>query len=133
MELSKLEQALLASWDKDTSSDPDNWTKENPAWGQCAVTALIVNDYLSGKLVWANALLPDERSISHYFNNVNGNEIDFTRRQFPKGVVITKGEDKLKGFSTTRDYVLSFEQTRTRYEALKERVKANLPNPRKSL
>ncbi|MDI6738164.1 MAG: hypothetical protein QME12_06665 [Nanoarchaeota archaeon] len=33
------------------------------------------------------------------------------------------GIDKAKGFPTTRDYVLSFEATITRYEKLKERVK----------
>lgn len=123
MEISKLEQALMASWDNGTTSDPALWTKQNPSWGQCAVTALVVNDYLGGKLVWANAVLPDGKNISHYFNNIDGNEIDLTRKQFPEGTVIPEGIDKTKGFPTTRDYVLSFEPTRIRYEKLKERVK----------
>ncbi|MDD4878437.1 MAG: hypothetical protein PHO02_05380 [Candidatus Nanoarchaeia archaeon] len=123
MEISQLEKALLDSWDADTSSDSASWTKENPAWGQCAVTSLIVNDYLGGKLVWANAVLPGGKSISHYFNNIDGKEIDLTRRQFPDGTLIPEGIDKFKTFPSTRDYVLSFEATRTRYEKLKEKVK----------
>lgn len=121
--INTIESSLLKSWGKDTSSDPDNWTKENPAWGQCAVTALIVNDYFGGKLLWANAALPDGRNISHYFNNIDGKEIDLARRQFPDGTAIPEGIDKMKTFSSTRDYVLSFEATRTRYEILKEKVK----------
>ncbi|MFH1065935.1 MAG: hypothetical protein V1734_05515 [Nanoarchaeota archaeon] len=118
-----LDNILLKSWDKETSSDPDNWTTENPAWGQCAVTALIVNDYFGGKLVWANAMMPDGKNISHYFNSIDGKEMDFTLRQFPEGTVVHEGMDKTKGFLTTRDYVISFEPTRIRYEKLKEKVK----------
>ena len=122
MELEDLIQAIERSWNQDTSSDPDNWYKENPAWGQCAVTACVVNDYLGGKIVWAEALLPDGRTISHYFNNINGNELDLTRKQFPEGTTIPKGVDKKKQFNSTRDYVLSFEKTKNRYSLLKKRV-----------
>ena len=55
MEISELEKAVKQAWGKETSSDPDNWSIENPAWGQCAVTSLVINDYLGGKLVWAGS------------------------------------------------------------------------------
>jgi len=122
-ELSRLEVALISAWSKETSSDSQNWFPENGAWGQCAVTALIVNDYFCGKIVWANVTLIDGRNISHYFNYINGVEVDLTRRQFPSGAVIPAGVDKTKGFSTTREYVLSYQPTKERYELLKERVK----------
>lgn len=91
---------------------------------------MIVDDYLGGKLVWAQAQLPEGMSLpngknsdSHYFNNINGTEIDLTREQFPRGTEIPEGVDKKKEFETTRNYVLSYEPTRKRYEILKTRVK----------
>jgi hypothetical protein len=119
---SNLESALMSSWIKETSSDPSNWSGQNPSWGQCAVTSLVVNDYLGGEIIWANAYLPSGNAVSHYFNKINGIEKDFTRRQFPAGTVIPLGIPKPKLFSSTRDYVLSYEFTRQRYELLKKRV-----------
>ena len=123
---SKLELALKNSWDKETSSDPENWTPDNPAWGQCAVTSLVINDYLGGDIVWASAVLPDGREISHYFNKINGIEIDFTRIQFPKDTIIPKGTPKTKEFSSTRGYILSYSATQQRYKLLKKRVQESL-------
>ena len=120
---SDLELALGESWNSETSLDVNNWTKANPAWGQCAVTALIVNDYLGGEIVWASARLPDGKELSHYFNKINNEEKDFTRKQFPEGTQVPTGVPKTKQFSSTREYVLSFEATRIRYELLKSRVK----------
>src|SRR5213592_1188668 len=37
--LEEAEAAIRASWGRDTSDDPDEWSEENPARGQCAVTA----------------------------------------------------------------------------------------------
>ncbi|HLC97486.1 MAG TPA: hypothetical protein VJC21_01765 [Candidatus Nanoarchaeia archaeon] len=67
MNLETITAALQKAWCSETSSDPDHWHPENPAWGQCAVTALMVNDYLGGKIIWAEAALPDGRKVSHYF------------------------------------------------------------------
>ena len=119
---SKLELALKNSWTEETSSDSENWTSDNSAWGQCAVTSLIVNDYLGGEIVWANAILPDGREISHYFNKMGSVEKDFTRVQFPKGTTISQGIPEVKEFSSTRDYILSYPVTQQRYELLRQRV-----------
>ncbi|MDI6738163.1 MAG: hypothetical protein QME12_06660 [Nanoarchaeota archaeon] len=55
---SNLEQQTaecLTRWFDGNCDDAlDYWSR------QCAVTALIVNDYFGGKLVWANALLLTE-------------------------------------------------------------------------
>jgi hypothetical protein len=40
-----MQEALLKSWSINSSS---KWTKDNPAKGQCGVTALVVNDLLGG-------------------------------------------------------------------------------------
>ena len=124
--LSGLEEAIRKSWSRETSSDPEKWNPENPAWGQCAVTALVINDYLGGEMVWAEAKLPDGRGISHYFNLIDEREVDLTRNQFPEGTVIPPGVEKKKQYASTKDYVLSFPITRQRYLLLKQRVEEHL-------
>lgn len=122
MDLSKLEKLLHISWTIETSSDSANWSQENPSWGQCAVTALIINDYMGGEIVWAEATLPDGKKISHYFNLIENQEIDLTRKQFPERTQIPKGIPKTKNYNTTREYVLSFPSTQNRYRLLKEKI-----------
>ncbi|MBN2459612.1 hypothetical protein JXB28_04980 [Candidatus Woesearchaeota archaeon] len=119
---SDLELALKYSWSKDTTLDEKNWAAENPSWGQCAVTALVVNDYLGGEIVWALAKLPDGTDISHYFNKIKGEEKDYTRMQFPEGTQVPAGVTRAKTFASTREYILSYESTRQRYELLKGKV-----------
>lgn len=123
MNLTKLEKALKKSWSKETSYCPDEWNKSNSSFGQCAITALVVNDYFGGEIVWAEALLPDGQKISHFFNLIDGKEIDLTRSQFPNNTVIPNGIEKKKGFTTTRDYLLSYENKKGRYKQLKEKVR----------
>ncbi len=101
--------AIRRAWSADTSIDPE-WSATCPARGQCAVTALIIQDYLGGQLFRAEV-----EGISHYWNWVRGVEVDLTRDQFnhfaPTAVRIR-----------SRRYVLSFPDTVQRYETLKERV-----------
>ncbi|MBI4145549.1 hypothetical protein HY493_05100 [Candidatus Woesearchaeota archaeon] len=127
MDLSQLETALRQAWARETSADPDSWTIENPAWGQCAVTALVVNDHLGGKLIWAPAKLPDGREVSHYFNELPNGVVDLTKVQFPPGTLLPPGIEKKKDKMSTREYVLSFPATQTRYLLLKQRVFAVMP------
>jgi hypothetical protein len=123
-QLARLEYMLGTAWSKETSSDPDNWTPENPSWGQCAVTALVVQDQFGGELRWAEAQLPDGGTVSHYFNKLVADasgeeqEVDLTRQQFPEGTIVGEGVPKPKEFSSTREYVLSYPVTRERYERL---------------
>lgn len=118
--LSHLETSLKAAWSAATSYDARGWTPENAAYGQCAVTACVVQDYLGGDIVWAQAELPDGQKISHFFNRLNGADLDLTRVQFPAGTHIPAGiaypnED-------ARTHILSYPDTVRRYEALKQGV-----------
>jgi hypothetical protein len=126
MDADTLEGILQQAWCRESSTDPEHWTPENPAWGQCAVTACVAQDYLGGRIVWADATTPDGAKYSHYFNNIEGKEIDLTRRQFAQGTLIPAGIDKAKNFPTTRHYVLSFPATQERYLLLKDRVEGIL-------
>ncbi len=119
--LETLASALHKSWSADTSS-ASGWTEANSAKGQCAVTACVVQDYLGGYILNTVATLPDDQTVSHYFNIVDGKTIDLTRQQFPEGTIFTKPAEKRGRYSSTREYCLSYESTRLRYESLRSRV-----------
>jgi hypothetical protein len=108
-DINALREALEQAWSADTSFDPSRWSGENPAWGQCAVTALIIQDHFGGELLHAEI-----GGISHFWNRMpTGQELDFTRHQF--GATPTK---PLEADIESRDYVLSFPDTRARYRRL---------------
>lgn len=117
-----LEQVLKKSWSKETAYSPHSWCEENPAFGQCAVTALIINDYFGGDIVWTEATLPSGEKISHYFNIIEETEVDLTRSQFTKDTIFSPATEKKKGFASTRDFMLSNEHTKERYTLLKTTI-----------
>jgi GNAT superfamily N-acetyltransferase len=84
--LSELEDAIRASWGRDTSEDADEWSEENPASGQCAVTALVVRELLGGEILIANVLRDGVRVDRHAWNRLpSGLAVDLTRDQFRRG------------------------------------------------
>lgn len=99
------------AWCQETSSDPDLWTTDNPALGQCAVTALVVQDLLGGSLVRVV-----NEGVSHYYNSLDDHtRIDLTRSQFETW---TPSCEEIRD----REYVLSFPATVRRYEVLRSRL-----------
>ncbi|WP_246942822.1 YunG family protein [Bacillus pinisoli] len=76
--LKQLQESLIKSWSKNSSS---KWTKDNPAKGQCGVTALVVNDLLGGQI---SKTLLDEGW--HFYNKINGDRYDFTVSQFNEDI-----------------------------------------------
>jgi hypothetical protein len=81
-----IERVIRASWSQETCDPVDlaAWSPETPARGQCAVTALIVQDLLGGDLLLAEVLYADgSRQGVHYWNRLpDGTELDLTREQF---------------------------------------------------
>jgi len=69
-----LRNALENSWSLESST---LWTQDNPAAGQCGVTALVVQDHLGGEI-----LETKYGSIWHFYNRIDGKPIDFTKSQF---------------------------------------------------
>lgn len=111
--LGAAQEALRATWSRKTSVDPEEWSVSNPAWGQCAVTALIMQDFFDGQL-----LRTEIRGISHYWNRLStGEEVDLTIEQFGDGTRRGSAEER------SREYVLSFPGTLARYELLGRRVR----------
>ncbi|MFA5270537.1 MAG: hypothetical protein WC400_02960 [Patescibacteria group bacterium] len=117
MELIDLEAAIKPSWGKDTCYPPavHLWTPEKPEIGQCAVTSLVVQDYLGGEILY-------DQEHNHYWNRLpNGAEVDLTRGQFPDGTVITMDEVRSRQDIFNRDSAIQA-NTPGRYELLKSRV-----------
>ena len=118
MNIEQLKQFLFCSWNKETCSPGlrDLWNESNPSLGQCAITALIVNDFFGGKIMRCMA-----SSGSHYYNLIDGNIVDLTVEQFLGEIPEYEfGEER------TREYLLSNEDTKNRYLML-------LNNLRKSM
>ena len=91
-----LEDAIRAGWCRWTSDPVDQpaWTETNPASGQCASTALVVQDRLGGELLIADVHEADgSRQGVHYWNRLpGGREVDLTREQFRRGEVVGEPE-----------------------------------------
>ncbi len=106
---------------RDTSSDPEHWTKENSLWGHCAVVSLLAQDYFGGELVRGSLENTQYSSLhSHYWNKLGeGSEVDFTARQFKEGLPTLDSEIR------SRERVLSHPDTQRRYEALKARFNSS--------
>ena len=71
---SRLRAALLEAWSLETAVQ---WTPENPASGQCNVTAAVVFDLFGGEIL--RTRLPE---VWHYYNRIEGRRVDFTDSQF---------------------------------------------------
>jgi hypothetical protein len=112
-----LEKIVRMAWSKETCYPDlqDEWGDRNPALGQCAVTALIVQDYFGVDLLYC-------KHHKHYWNKLSdGSEVDFTYSQFLDGVVICLDEIR------NREYILKSEsakkaKTPERYLILKTKT-----------
>ena len=73
-DLADLFARLRQSWSIETGR---HWRRDNPASGQCGVTALIVNDLFGGSI-----LKTDVNGAWHFYNLIDGRRVDFTMSQF---------------------------------------------------
>lgn len=114
--LSSLKLTIDQAWSAQTSADRANWSESNRSYGQCAVTALVIQDFFGGKLLRVEASGPSG-NVSHYYNQLrDGNVVDLTRKQFPEGTKFSSSQYR------EREYVLSYPETASRYEILKDKV-----------
>lgn len=105
-----IKKALSTSWSCDTSS---KWTKQNPARGQCGVTALVVNDILKGQIIKTKV-----GESWHYYNIIHGKRHDFTDSQFETAI---QYDDLLSSRSQA-----FLDTNETQYRILKDSVLENL-------
>lgn len=86
--LADVERAVRSAWSRDTSDDPELWSDENRALGQCAVSALVVRAIYGGDLVIATVLdRHGERTPDGHAWNVlpSGEHVDLSFDQFRDG------------------------------------------------
>jgi deoxycytidylate deaminase len=127
----ELTKCLQESWSKETSADPENWSPDNPAWGQCAVTTLVAQDFLGGaitRLDLSHAPHPKIAAMrSHYFNNIDGHDRDFSASQFPDGKNYYRDLLTAENVSQkSRGYLFANEETKRRYKRLRLSVAKKL-------
>lgn len=119
-----MEDYFADIWSGQTSSTPDNWTGENPACGQCAITALAVQKYLGGEILECRISFRDsDTPVSHYWNMIGEEDIDVTYIQFQH----RKIRDEVFVGIASKESLLSDPDTRKRYEILLEALKAKDP------
>ena len=76
--IDRVRQALQDAWSPESST---LWKADNPALGQCGVTALVVQDFLGGDI-----LKTPYGDIWHFYNIIDGDVIDFTKSQFDQPI-----------------------------------------------
>lgn len=74
----RLYDVLQTAWSIETSSQ---WRSDNPARGQCAVTALVVQDLIGGDI-----LKTEVNGTWHFYNFIHGRRWDLTISQFEKPI-----------------------------------------------
>jgi len=111
-------KVIAGCWNRRTSYDPTGWSTMNPAWGQCAVTALVVQDLFGGVVLRGFV-----NGIEHYWNRLpNESEVDLTRAQFPEI------RDVAAVVPVSREFILASPSTSGRYQDLRRRVLRRVPN-----
>lgn len=107
MDKKLIESLLLQCWSSETSS---LWSQNNPARGQCDVTAIVINEFFGGKIF--KTFIEGQ---SHFYNRIDGVNYDFTATQFkiiPKYLDILADREEI--FSSSL-------QVRQQYQVLRDR------------
>ena len=104
-------QAVAKSWARETSEVPDLWQEANPALGHCDVSSFVAWEHLGGELVLGEVHRDGKFQEYHYWNRLDGADLDLTKSQFRNGEVITEKQ------------VLSEEYLRTNGEKMRPELK----------
>jgi hypothetical protein len=120
--LAEVEQAVREAWASDTCDPHDlaDLSADNPARGQCGVTALVVQDLLGGDLVLGEVHVAGTRTGAHWWNRLPGGlEVDLTREQFSAKEIVTGGQVVHRPAGPPR-------RCREQYDRMQQRVFARL-------
>ncbi|WP_020060494.1 YunG family protein [Bacillus sp. 123MFChir2] len=110
MEIEQMREVLFQSWSKETST---KWTLDNPAKGQCGVTALLINDFFGGEIM--------KTKVSegwHFYNRINGKRYDYTASQFLEEITYMDiSSNREEAFTDTNEI---------QYDALKQKIRIHI-------
>ncbi len=93
-------QVLRQCWSRESSAQ---WTPENPARGQCCVTALVIQDLFGGEI--QKTMVNGER---HFYNRIDGARYDFSAEQFeqlPEYLDLPSSREEALSDTTEEQYV----------------------------
>ena len=118
--LNEIFEIMLKSWVKEsaypsTQKDPQFNLANDPTYGQCAVTAMLVNKFFGGEI----RKIRVSGGGTHYFNVINGQVFDLTRDQFD---LYNIPVDYSTGINVPLQYCGKNANTRDRYNILKKNV-----------
>jgi hypothetical protein len=112
LDVDTVTRRLRRSWSSESSSQ---WRPDNPALGQCNVTALVIHDHFGGDI-----LKTPVGSEWHFYNRIDGRIYDFTAEQFAS-------PPDYRDLPSDRDEALAGTAVE-RYEALARRFTAITSN-----
>jgi len=107
----RVREALEKAWSIETAKQ---WSSENPANGQCNVTAAVVYDMFGGEIL--RTRLP---TVWHYYNRIHGKRVDLTDSQFFRPSARFEAPDPYD--DAVSDWEAAMDGTlQSEYQALKE-------------
>ncbi|MEM8852651.1 MAG: hypothetical protein AAGD34_03060 [Pseudomonadota bacterium] len=113
----RLRAALAQAWSLETAKQ---WTPENPASGQCNVTAAVVFDLFGGDIL--RTRLP---GVWHYYNRIDGARVDLTDSQFDAPGALFPRPDIYEDHVSTREAAMVGIPQRE-YDTLRQALLARL-------
>lgn len=115
--LEDLFNILLECWSKETAypSCQAEWVPNDPSYGQCAITAMLVYDMFGGTIHRIRV----SGGGTHYFNKINGHYIDLTINQFDLYNIPVEYEPNEE---MDRKYCGKNKDTQNRFELLVRRI-----------
>jgi len=117
--LNELFEILLKAWIRETAypscqNDLEYNKANDPTYGQCAITAMLVYDMFGGTIHKIKV-----SGGTHYFNKINGHYIDLTRDQFDLYNLPVEYEPNQE---IPREYCGKNADTLKRFNLMKERI-----------
>lgn len=117
MDKKELYEILRSAWCKETAYH-EEWGVECPSLNQCCVTAMVVQDYFGGEILWA----PCGEDIRHFWNLLEyGIIVDLTWEQFE--YIGTPNPAGFTGIKQDRDELMNHPSVRGRYDILISKIK----------
>ena len=109
----RVRAALGTAWSVETAVQ---WTPDNPAAGQCNVTAAVIHDLFGGEVL--RTQLP---GVWHYYNWLEGRRVDLTDSQFNVPGAVHPWPDPYEDHLSTAAAAMTGIPQRE-YDVLKERL-----------
>lgn len=129
----KTQNFLDQSFSRETSLYNNDWTPDEPHYGQCAAASLVAQDFRGGYIreyILPRGLISWTLFCTHYVNVVEEKVEDYTRHQFPEGFPYDELIEGRIGWHTKtediRERILAFEDLAICYQLLKGRFIKNL-------